>query len=301
MFVRRLSVIGALLVGLAASATLAGDAQAGRGKGKQSRFVGVHPIPKGTGGGFCHIGVPHVHMYAPDLKAQYRVVGEANVFVGDPVAYGWDGDHHAYVGPHPVSWHVQLEAPPAHYCYLTGAHFHVAAPEVSAQFVHKDDAYWYVGTLPPKFTADKAVYAQMNVELQPVVYERPEVVVTAAPVGWVGVEFNPIIEAAVVVVPARADVHVTAPTARVEVVAPRVEVVAPRVDLGVHVGVGVDVSGGVGIGVGGGGRAVVRDRRPQQVVVVPTRPARGGVVVVPTKRGKGDNGWHRGHDKKGKR
>jgi hypothetical protein len=133
------------------------------------------------------------------------------------------------------------------------------------------------------------------------VYERPEVVVTAAPVGWVGVEFNPIIEAAVVVVPARADVHVTAPTARVEVVAPRVEVVAPRVDLGVHVGVGVDVSGGVGIGVGGGGRAVVRDRRPQQVVVVPTRPARGGVVVVPTKKGKGDNGWHRGHDKKGKR
>src|SRR5512146_2510369 len=69
----------------------------------QVRYVGPHPIPKEYGGGFCHIQVPHVHVYGPvDAKLQYREDPNGYYFVGDPVAYGWDGPKYAYYGHHPV-------------------------------------------------------------------------------------------------------------------------------------------------------------------------------------------------------
>src|SRR6266571_6518906 len=67
----------------------------------QVRYVGIHPIPKSEGGGICYIEGPHVHLYSAN-KLEYRNHGDDHVFVGDPVAYGWDGPKYAYKGPHPM-------------------------------------------------------------------------------------------------------------------------------------------------------------------------------------------------------
>ena len=69
--------------------------------GHQVRFSGIHPIPKTEGGGICYIEGPHVHIYAAN-KLEYRTHGDDHVFVGDPVAYGYDGPKYAYKGPHPI-------------------------------------------------------------------------------------------------------------------------------------------------------------------------------------------------------
>src|SRR5678815_2591377 len=64
-------------------------ALAGKKYGKQVRFAGIHPVPKGEGGGICHIQGPHVHIYAAN-KLEYRMHDDDYVFIGDPMAYGWD-------------------------------------------------------------------------------------------------------------------------------------------------------------------------------------------------------------------
>ena len=92
-----------ILIALAL-ATVATPALAGKKYGRQVRFAGVHPVPKGEGGGMCHIEGPHVHIYAAN-KLEYRLHDDDYVFVGDPVAYGWDGPKYAYKGNHPV--HVE--------------------------------------------------------------------------------------------------------------------------------------------------------------------------------------------------
>jgi len=79
--------------------------------GKQVRFAGVHPIPKSEGGGICYIEGPHVHIYAAD-KLEYREHGPDHVFVGDPVAYGFDGPRFAYNGPHPIHVDDVVGGPP---------------------------------------------------------------------------------------------------------------------------------------------------------------------------------------------
>src|SRR6266436_6318484 len=71
------------------------------GSTKQVRYVGIHPLPRSEGGGICYIEGPHVHMFDAD-KVQYRDHRGANYFVGDPVAYGYDGTRYAYKGHHPI-------------------------------------------------------------------------------------------------------------------------------------------------------------------------------------------------------
>ena len=70
---------------------LVGIAAADHKYGRQVRFVGTHPIPKSEGGGICYIEGPHVHIFDAD-KVQYRDHRGSNYFVGDPVAYGYDGE-----------------------------------------------------------------------------------------------------------------------------------------------------------------------------------------------------------------
>ena len=81
-------VVASLAAGALGLALFAAPAIAGGGR--QVRFVGIHPIPKPEGGGICYIEGPHVHIYDAD-KIQYRDHRGANYFVGDPVAYGYDG------------------------------------------------------------------------------------------------------------------------------------------------------------------------------------------------------------------
>jgi hypothetical protein len=241
---------------LAASSVAFADAK------KQVRYVGIHPVPKSEGGGICYIEGPHIHVYAAD-KLQYRDHRGESYFVGDPVAYGYDGPRHAYKGHHPI--HVDAvvgdDDPQTEWCYIDGPHFHYfAQPESSPEFRVENDAYFYVGEPPRAYIAGRPTYMKINEVYAPIVYARP-VVAVEAPTGWIGARAEFVAPAVVVGAPG------------VVVGAPGVAVIVPGgavVTGGVSVGIGVNV--GVGIGV------------------VPARP-----VVI--ERGHHDNGRHRGWHK----
>ena len=224
---------------LAAAVVLAatiGVASAGRGGGKQIRYNGIHPISKGV---LCHIEFPHVHVFGPAEPIQYREVGGAYNFVGDPVAYGWDGDRYAYNGHHPI--YIEGSAGPV-FCYINGPHYHVFTPpdEAVADFKFEGDTYFYVGTPPPVYMEARPAGLKINAIYEPMVYTRP-VVVVEPPAAWIGVTF-PVVAAGV---------HVHGPAVRggVQVVAPAVVVRPPSLSVGVGVHVGV----GAGVIVGGPG------------------------------------------------
>jgi hypothetical protein len=255
---RRLPVLVCVLALTAAAQAqpVAHAADAHHHFGRQVRFVGIHPIPKAEGGGICNIEGPHVHIYAAG-KLEYRDHGGDAYFVGDPVAYKYDGPKYAYKGPHPI--HVDAIVggdPDVEYCYLEGPHFHYfqPAPSDEADFKVVGDAYFYVGAPPQVFLDARPTYVGINAEYRPYVYARP-VVEVQAPVGWIG--------------------------ARAEFVTPTVVVETPGIYVEEHghgrgrghgevfvgggavVGGGVDVRLfvppppsihiGVGVGIGGGG------------------------------------------------
>ncbi len=239
------------IVALATALTVLATAGTAAADKKQHRFVGIHPIAKGHGGGVCHIQAPHVHVYAPtDVKVQYRDHDGYHHFVGDPVAYGWDGDKHAYYGHHPVPVDVIVddrEHPDMEYCYLDGAHYHAWAPtaELDLDLELRGDAYWYTGKFPKAYVEARPVYDSIDVVYQPIVYPRPAVVVDVAPPEWYGlVVVAPVVEVrgprprahvqGAAVFEAGVRVHVPPPpTIRVEVGLPSV-----------HIGVGGHVHGG---------------------------------------------------------
>ncbi len=219
-------------------------ASAAAGKGKQTRFVGTHPIPTAEGGGFCEIEGPHVHVFAPS-KLEYRVHGKDNFFVGDPVAYGYAGPRHAYKGHHPIHVHAVVgdTDEDVEFCYIDGPHFHAFAPPpaVRAEFEVAGDAYFYVGEPPPVYVEQRPAFVKINAIYQPLRYERP-VIAVEAPSAWIGVRYA---------APA-AVVDVRGPAAVVDVRAPAVVVETPRVRAGVEVVVptpSLEVNIGVGAGV----------------------------------------------------
>jgi hypothetical protein len=177
----------------------------------QVRYVGIHPIPKSEGGGICYIEGPHVHSYKAD-PLQYRLHDTANYFIGDPVAYGYDGPKYAYKGPHPIEVDAVLgdDDPDVEYCYLEGPHYHYFAPPPGPDFKHVGDAYYYVGTPSHAFVAARPRMVKINALYQPLVYERPHITIEA-PIGWIGARA----EFAVVVTPPR-------PRPRFEIVEPEV-------------------------------------------------------------------------------
>lgn len=210
---------------------------------KHVKFSGQHPIPEAVDGKFCYIEWPHVHVYEPEHpKVLYRVHDDHYHFVGDPVAFGYDGPKHSYYGHHPVvidpSIHVDVDVdvePVTEYCYLDGPHYHHHPPPAGITFELKGGAYWYIGKYPPHYHKHKKRYDPIDVVYEPIVYVRPEVVVEA-PAGYIG----PIV-----------DVHVDAPAVVVEKPAAAVRAGAGvRAGLEVHVPVptieiGIGVSGGV--------------------------------------------------------
>jgi hypothetical protein len=158
---------------------------------KQMKFSGKHPIPRAVEGEFCYIDTPHVHAYEPeDAKVLYREHDGYQHFVGDPVAFGYDGPKHTYYGHHPVavdpSFHLDVEAEPmTEFCYLDGPHFHHYTPPAGIKFELKGGAYWYIGKYPQHYHKHKKLYVQINIIYKPIVYVRP-VVVVAPPVGYLG-------------------------------------------------------------------------------------------------------------------
>jgi hypothetical protein len=235
-----------VLLCLGAASALADPAYYGR----QVRFAGIHPIPKSEGGGICYIEGPHVHIYSAN-KLEYRVHGDDHVFVGDPMAYGYDGPKYAYRGPHPINVDVVYPGDPGvEYCYIQGPHYHYFAPPDGPDFRMQGDAYFYVGEPPHAFIEARPMYVGINDYYRPMVYTRP-VIEVEPPVGWVGVraEFG---------------------GPGVVVAGPRAAVVAPGVEVRGGVGVAVpvpSVSVGVGIGVTVGGPAVIVHDRPGPVII----------------------------------
>ena len=238
--------------------------------GKQVRFVGIHPIPKSAGGGICYIETPHVHIYTAN-KLEYRDHGGDNYFVGDPVAYQYDGPKYAYKGPHPI--HVDAVVggdPDEEYCYIDGPHFHYFQPPEGPEFKVVGDAYFYVGEPPHAFIEARPTFVGINTVYRPLVYTRP-VVEVEAPVGWIGARAEFVTPGLIVETPG----VVVAPSAVVVGRHGRAEVIGPNVGIGVHVGLppppSISIGVGVGVGVTGGG---------------------GGAVIV---GGHHDNGRHEGH------
>ena len=236
--------------------------------GKQVRYVGIHPIPKTEGGGICYIEGPHVHIYEAD-KIQYRDHRGSNYFVGDPVAYGYDGQRYAYKGHHPIHVNAVVgdDDPDDEYCYINGPHYHYFAPPEGPEFKVSGDAYFYVGEPPRAYVEARPSMMRINAMYQPLTYERP-VVTVDAPVGWIG---------------ARAEF--VGPGVVVD--GPRGAIVAPRAGVtvegyipapSVHVDIGIGVPG-----------VIVHDRGP--AVIVHDRP----VIIEERVKVKHDNGLHRGH------
>jgi hypothetical protein len=196
----------------------------------QVRYVGIHPLPKSEGGGICYIEGPHVHVFDAD-KVQYRDHRGASYFVGDPVAYGYDGERFAYKGHHPI--HVAAvvgdDDPADVYCYIDGPHFHYFAPPEGPEFKIAGGAYFFVGDPPRAYVDARPAMMKINAVYQPLFYERP-VITVDAPVGWIGAraEFA-------------APIAVVAPAAGV-VVAPGIgvgiEAHIPTPSLHIEVGIG---------------------------------------------------------------
>jgi hypothetical protein len=206
-----------------AALTLAAPALADRAYGRQVRFVGVHPIPKSEGGGMCYIEGPHVHIYVAN-KLEYRAHDGDNYFVGDPVAYGYDGPRYTYKGPHPIHVDAVVGGPPdEEYCYLEGPHYHYFAPPEGPEFRTVGDAYFYVGTPPPPMIEARPAYVGINATYRPLAYARP-VVTVDAPIGWIGARAEFVGPGIVVAGPHAA------------VIAPSVGVVVPAPHIGIEIG-----------------------------------------------------------------
>lgn len=164
---------------------------AGQARADQHRFIGMHPIPGEGPATLCHIHAPHVHAYAPvKVDVLYRDYDGWAYFVGDPVAYGYEGDTHVYVGAHPIAANavvtVDVDVPAEDmtvYCYMKGPHYHGFVPPPDAAFEVKADAHFYVGDYPKHFHRARPKLARINVIYEPIVYTRPVVEVTP-PAGY---------------------------------------------------------------------------------------------------------------------
>ena len=212
-----------LLLAAVAVVGLCGTAEA-----KTVRYHSQHPIPQHDGGGFCYIGVPHVHAYAPGDPRMFRKHDDDYYFVGDPTPFGYDGPKYSYYGAHPIIDEINDddEAGPE-YCYLDGAHYHWYEPTAQASFEFRGGAYWYTGTFDPAYYRGRPRFAVINRAYRPIAYARPVVDVTLAP---------PAFQATVVAAPVGVHGHaVVAPP----VVSAGVSVYVPPPP-SIHIGVGVE-------------------------------------------------------------
>jgi hypothetical protein len=163
----------------------------------------------------------------PLTSSSYREHAGWHVFVGDPVAYGYDGPKHAYKGPHPIRVHevVGDDTTDVEFCYLDGPHYHAFPPPDDPDVKVVGDVAFYVGTPPAEYVKARPQRVQINVRYKPLTYARP-VVTVEAPAGWIG--------------------------AKVEVIGPRADVIVPVIPVpSVNVEIGVVTAQAVARGLDG--------------------------------------------------
>ncbi|MDW8281133.1 MAG: hypothetical protein RMK29_05435, partial [Myxococcales bacterium] len=146
-------------------------------------YVGSHPVPARAGGGYCSIEGIHMHTYVPDRPVLFQIVGDAYLFVGDPVPFGYRGPRTVFYGIHPV--HVPLPVPPPApiFCALPGPHYHPYAPPAGPDYVLEGGVAFYVGSPPPAPVVQRS--HAFEAEYRPFAALRPQVVVKP-PKGWRG-------------------------------------------------------------------------------------------------------------------
>jgi len=223
--------------GLAAFLCWAGLAQANG----QHAYVGVHPLSSAPDDGFCYIEAPHVHAAAPSSPALYVDRDEHHHFIGDPMAFGYDGEPYPYQGHHPIAVDVVLHGddPGAGdvLCVIDGPHYHYFEPAARLDFELRGGAYVFVGEPPGRaIRPTRQEVALVNAAYADIEYARPIVDVrVAAPVTFVAapvaveVESRPIRSARPVArgraeVRAGVEVHVPVPSLELRVGGPGVVV-----------------------------------------------------------------------------
>jgi hypothetical protein len=112
------------------------------------RFLGSHPIPKQSGGGYCDVEVAHTHDYRPTPRFLFQEVDHQYVFTADPVPFGYDGQRYVYFFHHPISTDAGGAIV---YCFLDGFHYHAFAPDSDPGFIVKDGVAFYVGLFSAYF------------------------------------------------------------------------------------------------------------------------------------------------------
>lgn len=89
----------------------------------QQVYRGLHPIDLD---GHWHLeDAEHVHDGLVVGDGPFGVVDEVHVFLGDPLAYGYDGEVWTYTNAHPLPGGI------SGYCGITRTHRHPFAPEGS--------------------------------------------------------------------------------------------------------------------------------------------------------------------------
>ena len=169
---------GTLLLALV---LLVAAASRSRADGAMVRYRGMHPLSPHQGA-YCYVDALHLHRVTPpDMRVYVVLKNGENVFVGDPVALGYDGPRFGYFGPHPLTIGTDgaTEAPPI-FCYIAGPHFHATPPSPSPAMVQKDGVYWYIGPPPPSDPARIWVNEVHGIAS----YTPPKVSVSAAPPGY---------------------------------------------------------------------------------------------------------------------
>jgi hypothetical protein len=140
------------------------------------RFLGSHPIPEQSGGGYCHVEVTHIHQYRPAPQFLFQQVDDHYVFTGDPSPFGYDGERHIFCGHHPIFTDDRAIV----YCFLDGFHYHPFAAPDDPGFVVKDGVAFYVGLFSPYFFRLKSKLGPLvndfyrpHDRLRPTVYVNP--------------------------------------------------------------------------------------------------------------------------------
>ena len=209
---------------------------------KQHRYIGAHPLSPSV---FCYIEAPHVHAVPPFKKVLFRVHDDHHYYVGDPVAYGYEGDNrHVYHGHHPIDVEVVIGRPGHEFCYLDVPHYHTWAPRPTASFELKGGVYWYLGKMPGRYKREREVYGPINTVYAEIQYPRPVVTIEPPPryvelyvstphIGVHAVGHRPHVRGTIVAPHVRGTV--VAPRPHVPHVRPVVGVVGPRPRVGIHV------------------------------------------------------------------
>jgi hypothetical protein len=133
------------------------------------RWRGPHPVAAKAGGGFCQIGRLHFHPYEADPAQELHTFKRRDVrsFIGDPVAFGYDGNKFAYHHHHPLPAGAGL-------CFIDGPHWHASPPPGGYKKV--EEVSFYVSKLPASYHELRKEAAARTKYYKDAKYERPKAV-----------------------------------------------------------------------------------------------------------------------------